>query len=101
MQFSETPSAFFEELKPLIIRHIKYGVKADYVKPFGKAILKAIQMSLGDTWTQEKAQVWRTMWVRVSSMVQRSLNVGTNLVVVALVQGDPAKLSDAMDCAPR
>ena len=34
-------------------------------------------------------------------MVQRSLNVGTNVVVVALVQGDPEKLAHAIDCAPR
>jgi hypothetical protein len=30
------PEKFFEDLKVLTIRHIKYGVKADYVKPFGK-----------------------------------------------------------------
>ena len=92
---------FRADLKPLIIRHIKYGVKADFVRPFGKAILKAIELSQGDMWTDRKASAWKNMWVRVSSMVQRSLNVGTNVVVVALVQGDPEKLAHAIDCAPR
>ena len=29
VQFGENPERFFKDLKPLIIRHIKYGVKAE------------------------------------------------------------------------
>jgi hypothetical protein len=29
VRFGETPDQFFVELKPLIIRHIKYGVKSE------------------------------------------------------------------------
>jgi len=101
VQFAEDPESFFDELKPLIIRHIKYGVKADYVKPFGQAILKAVKCSMAENYSDQQALAWATLWVRVSSTVQRSLNVGTNLVVVSLVQGDPDKLATAIECAPR
>ncbi len=29
LQFGENPEQFFQDLKPLIIRHIKYGVKSE------------------------------------------------------------------------
>lgn len=37
--FVGDPERFFEGFKFLTIRHIKYGVKAEYAKAFGKAIL--------------------------------------------------------------
>jgi len=99
--FSRDPEQFFEDLKGLTIRHIKYGVKADYVKPFGKAILLAIQSCLGEAWTSDVKRAWEHLWLKVSCSVASCLSVGTSLVNVALVQGDLAKLVEAIECAPR
>eukprot|EP00281_Chroomonas_sp_CCMP1168_P028632 CAMPEP_0206255438 /NCGR_PEP_ID=MMETSP0047_2-20121206/24246_1 /ASSEMBLY_ACC=CAM_ASM_000192 /TAXON_ID=195065 /ORGANISM="Chroomonas mesostigmatica_cf, Strain CCMP1168" /LENGTH=552 /DNA_ID=CAMNT_0053681835 /DNA_START=1 /DNA_END=1659 /DNA_ORIENTATION=- len=41
------------------------------------------------------------LWMRASSCVARALNVGTNPVIVSLVQGDTEKLCEAMNCASR
>jgi hemoglobin-like flavoprotein len=100
--FSERPSEFFEELKHLTIRHIKYGVKAEYVTPFGNTLLAGLGMLLTDEWTDVKVQAaWKALWQRVSTCVSRAFNVGSNLIMVALVNGDMDKLQKAIMCAPR
>jgi hypothetical protein len=99
--FSEIPEQFFEELRHLTIRHIKYGVKAEYIKPFGKAVLTGLEDLFGEAWNPVTETAWRILWQRVSTCVTRSLNVGTNLITVSLVNGDLEKLQDAITCAPR
>jgi hemoglobin-like flavoprotein len=76
-----------QALQSLTIRHVKYGVKGEYVKPFGKAVLAGVEELCGDKWTPEMAVAWSNLWMRVSSCVSRSLNVGTNLITVSLVNG--------------
>lgn len=46
-------------------------------------------------------KAWGTLWTRVSSCVTRSLNVGSNLIIVSLVQENFESLTEAMDCVPR
>ncbi len=77
-----------QALQSLTIRHVKYGVKGEYVKPFGQAILAGIEELAGDKWTPCIAAAWSNLWRRVSACVTRSLNVGTNLITVALVNGE-------------
>ena len=99
--FVENPALFFEGFKALTIRHIKYGVKAEYAKAFGKSILIGIEKTLGDKYDEATSEAWTMLWTRASSCVSRALNVGTNPVILALVDGDLEKLSSAMDCASR
>jgi hemoglobin-like flavoprotein len=100
--FVENPALFFEGFKALTIRHIKYGVKAEYAKAFGKSILIGIEKTLGeDNFDEETREVWQMLWMRASSCVGRALNVGTNPVIVSLVQGDVDKMSKAISCAER
>lgn len=99
--FAKEPAAFFEELKPLTVRHVKYGVKADYVKGFGEAVLNALRLALEKEWDEECQKAWHTLWARLSGSVARSLHIGTNLIIVALVEGDLERLKDAVNCAPR
>lgn len=112
---------FFNDLKSLTIRHIKYGVKADYARAFGLTILNGIHIVLQDRYDSDRnsmqnsiayallvsrlstpstkpdllfllrftdgcKKAWGRLWIRVSSCVTRSLNVGSNLVIVSLVQ---------------
>ena len=99
--FNEDPSKFFADLKPLTIRHIKYGVKADYARAFGLTVLNGITQVLGDKFDERNKTAWVRLWTRVASCVTRSLNVGSNLVIVSLVQDDIYNFEDAMDCVPR
>jgi len=99
--FTEVPEKFFEALQSLTIRHVKYGVKGEYVKPFGKAILSGLEELAGPRWTPPVVTAWKNLWSRVSTCVGRSLNVGTNLITVALVNGDVERFREAIECAPR
>jgi hemoglobin-like flavoprotein len=101
VSFNEDPGQFFADLKPLTIRHIKYGVKADYARAFGMTVLNGIASVLGDRFDERVKSAWVLLWTRVSSCVTRSLNVGSNLVIVSLVQENLEQLEDAMDCVPR
>jgi len=101
VKFASTPNEFFDELRSFTIRHIKYGVKSEYVKPFGKAVMQGIEELSGDKWTLETGNAWLSVWNRLSSCVARSLNVGTNLITVSLVNGDLDKMQEAAECAPR
>jgi hemoglobin-like flavoprotein len=99
--FTEIPQDFFDALKDLTIRHVKYGVKGEYVKPFGKAILAGIEDLAGDHWNEDMNKAWTNLWRRISTCVGRSLNVGVNLITVAIVNGDVDKFKYAIECAPR
>mmetsp|Transcript_32343 Transcript_32343/g.82414 ORF Transcript_32343/g.82414 Transcript_32343/m.82414 type:complete len:1373 (-) Transcript_32343:196-4314(-) len=99
--FNEDPEQFFIDLKPLTIRHIKYGVKADYARAFGMTVLNGISTVLGDKFDERSKKAWGRLWTRVSSCVTRALNVGSNLVIVSLVQDDIDNFVEAMDCVPR
>jgi len=52
-------------------------------------------------WNAKTAAAWWSVWNRLSASVARSLNVGTNLITVSLVNGDLAKMQEAAECAPR
>ena len=99
--FNENPEHFFEELKELTIRHIKYGVKPDYAKPFGNAILRGMNEVLGTDFDEQTKHAWECLWEKVSNCVIRALSIGSNLVVVSLIQGDLEKMTEAMECTPR
>lgn len=101
IKFFECPDVFFARFKLLAIRHISYGVRADMTKPFGAALVTAIQKAVGDKLDPSLEHAWSDLWTRASTCVTRSLAIASNLVVVALVQGDVAKLKEALDCAPR
>mmetsp|Transcript_2696 Transcript_2696/g.4349 ORF Transcript_2696/g.4349 Transcript_2696/m.4349 type:complete len:825 (+) Transcript_2696:1622-4096(+) len=102
VMFVKDPEVFYSDLRPLTIRHIKYGVKSEYAKGFGAAILRAVEKVLGpEHWDQATRSAWNFLWMRVCGVIQRSLNAGTNLVVVALVNHDVVRMREAMACAPR
>ena len=93
--------SFFNELKPLVIRHIKYGVRSEYMKPFGLVLMRTLENTLGESFSSEAEHAWKSVWTRCSSVVSRSLSVGTNLITVSIVNGDIGQLKTAVSCAPR
>uniref|UniRef100_A0A7S0U4W9 Globin domain-containing protein n=2 Tax=Hemiselmis andersenii TaxID=464988 RepID=A0A7S0U4W9_HEMAN len=101
VRFGEDPASFFDELKPLVIRHIKYGVRSQYMKPFGIVLMRTMEHVLGPLWTTDVSAAWKSLWTRCSCVVSRSLNVGTNLITVSIVNGDLCQLRRAVACAPR
>ena len=44
------PERFFNELFHLTIRHIRYGVRPEYLPPFGIALFSTLEELLGDQW---------------------------------------------------
>mmetsp|Transcript_34261 Transcript_34261/g.84253 ORF Transcript_34261/g.84253 Transcript_34261/m.84253 type:complete len:954 (+) Transcript_34261:1476-4337(+) len=99
--FNQDPVNFFEILRPLAIRHIRYGVKADYARAFGKAVLRSIKTCLGERYDQATSLAFDTLWLRVSCCVTRALAAGSNLVAVALINEDIDQMVSAMDGTPR
>jgi len=100
--FNENPGIFFEQLRPLIMRHIRYGVRADYARAFGKSVKRAIKTVLGPSFDEDTELAWSTLWQRVSSYFTRFLTSASgNLLAVALITEDVDKLKAAVDKAPR
>jgi len=101
VSFNEDPAAFYDLLRPLAIRHIRYGVRPDFTRPFGKAVLRAIKVILGNKYTPRVALAFETLWLRVSTCMTRALAGGSNLIVVALINENIDQLVSALDGAPR
>ena len=64
-------------------------------------MLNGITEVLGDKFDDRNKTAWSRLWTRVANCVTRALNVGSNLVIVSLVQDDLDNFMDAMDCVPR
>ena len=71
------------------------------MKPFGKALLQGLEELAGEAWNEEAKAAWYSVWIRLSGCVARSLNNGTNLITVSLVNGDLERMMEAAECAPR
>jgi len=99
--FSTGPEAFYDQIKSLAIRHIKYGVTAQMVKHYGTVIKNVLKRSLGDQYNEESQKAWDYVWTGVSRCVADCLSVGSNLVTVALVAGEVEELERALSLAPR
>jgi hemoglobin-like flavoprotein len=84
------------QVKPLSIRHIKYGVKAEYVKCFGAVVTNVLKKALGDKCTPEVAAAWAYAWGGVSRCITECLNIGSSLVTVALVN-TPLQIRKSFD----
>jgi hypothetical protein len=45
-----SPETYFDELFLLTVRHIRYGVRPDYLPPFGRALLETFQEIAAEHW---------------------------------------------------
>ena len=73
------------QVKSLSIRHIKYGVKAEYVKYFGVVLTNVLGNMLGLDFTEQAKLAWAYAWGGVSRCIAECLSIGSNLITVALV----------------
>eukprot|EP00802_Teleaulax_amphioxeia_P004181 Tamp_04185.p1 GENE.Tamp_04185~~Tamp_04185.p1 ORF type:complete len:777 (+),score=205.16 Tamp_04185:586-2916(+) len=95
------PERFFDELFALTIRHIRYGVRPEYLQPFGNALLATLEELLVEEWTERAQKAWKMVWKRAADSIARGLNVGGNALTYALVDGDVQALQCAVMPAPR
>jgi hemoglobin-like flavoprotein len=95
------PDIFFDELLALTIRHVRYGVRPEYLQPFGNALFSTLEDLLGDQWTERTQKAWRMVWKRATNSIARGLNVGGNALTYALVDGDVRALKEAVAPAAR
>ena len=92
----------------MAIRHIKYGVKAEYVESFGVVLSNVLAKLLGegrggggDGAAERSQAAWAYVWSGVSQCMSDCLNIGSSLVTVALVTGEVEELERALALAPR
>jgi nitric oxide dioxygenase len=48
--------------KALAVQHTKYGVEPQHYEPVGSALLWTLQQGLGEDFTPETAEAWRTAY---------------------------------------
>jgi hemoglobin-like flavoprotein len=97
----QDPESFFELLFELTVRHIRYGVRPEYLQPFGTALFAMLEELLGDEWNERAQQAWKLVWKRASDSIARGLNVGGNAITYALVSGKADAMHSAVMDAPR
>jgi len=95
------PERFYEELFELVIRHIRYGVRSEFLNPMGKAIFSVLRETLGEDWNEKTEQAWRDVWKRVTTGMARGLNLGGNSMTHGLVSGNVDEFQRAVAVAPR
>ena len=52
------------QVKPLAIRHIKYGATAQSVKHFGTVLHNVLRVALGDKYDEASQKAWHYVWNR-------------------------------------
>lgn len=58
-----------EELKKLGARHVNYGVKPEYYKPVGVALLWMLQQGLANDWNEEVNAAWKACYSTMSEIM--------------------------------
>jgi hemoglobin-like flavoprotein len=58
-----------EELKDLAVRHVNYGVKPEYYRPVGIALLWMLQQGLGCDWNEEVGEAWDACYRTISGIM--------------------------------
>ncbi|EKX46653.1 hypothetical protein GUITHDRAFT_152283 [Guillardia theta CCMP2712] len=53
------PEEFFKNLFELTVRHIRYGVRAEYLSPFGQAVIAMLEEILAESWTEKSEKAWK------------------------------------------
>ena len=57
-------SPLLVQVKPLAIRHMKYGVTAQNIKPFGTVLKNVLKRTLGDQYHEASQKAWNYVWTR-------------------------------------
>ena len=66
-----------ELLEDLGRRHVKYGVKAQYIPLMGQAIAQALEETLGkEHWTEEAESAWYTVYDEMSKDIMMAILEG-------------------------
>jgi hemoglobin-like flavoprotein len=63
-----------EELRALAKRHISYGVKTTYFRPFGEAFIESIADILGNDWNDDVKESWEEIYTLVSSAMSEAMS---------------------------
>ncbi|EKX39126.1 hypothetical protein GUITHDRAFT_143733 [Guillardia theta CCMP2712] len=95
------PEEYYDLMFELTIRHIRYGVRSEYLNPFGNALFATFEEILSDVWEEKTTKAWKLVWKRATCNMSRGLNMGGNAITQALVEGNVEALQDAISSAPR
>jgi len=95
------PEEYYDLMFELTIRHIRYGVRSEYLNPFGSALFATFEEILSDLWEEKTTKAWKLVWKRATCNMSRGLNMGGNAITQALVEGNVEALQNAISSAPR
>ena len=71
----ETIEELSESLKNLAARHLNYGVKPEYYRSVGIALLWMLQQGLGSDWDNEVREAWTACYNTISGIMLEAANV--------------------------
>ena len=63
------PEFLAETLRSLGTRHIKYGVLPRHYPMVGNSLLKSLEFSLGQAWTNDAKQAWMEAYTTVTQLM--------------------------------
>lgn len=62
-----------EDVKAMAKRHIKYGVKPEYFKIFGKCFIIGLEQILKDDWNKNLKSAWEGLFMTVSEAMIKTM----------------------------
>jgi len=65
----DTIEELTKELRNLAARHTAYGVKPEYYRPVGIALLWMLQQGLGSDWSKETEDAWDACYRTISGIM--------------------------------
>uniref|UniRef100_A0A7S4PAX6 Globin family profile domain-containing protein n=3 Tax=Guillardia theta TaxID=55529 RepID=A0A7S4PAX6_GUITH len=95
------PADFFDQLFELTLRHVRYGVRSEYLNPFGQALIFTLQDIMETEFDEKSEKAWKEVWKKAANSMARGLNMGGNAITHALVEGNADALQEAISSAPR
>jgi hemoglobin-like flavoprotein len=61
-----------EELRNLAVRHVYYGVKPEYYRPVGIALLWMLKQGLGNDWNEKVKEAWHACYQTIAAIMIES-----------------------------
>ncbi|GAQ91211.1 cytochrome b5 isoform [Klebsormidium nitens] len=86
-------------LEASAIRHLRYGVSASMFSPVGEALLKTLDMGLGDYWTPATKASWVKMWTAIVAVM--SAHLRADGLTRAVANNSFALVTAELERAPR
>lgn len=90
------PQRLKEAVEQLGTRHAAYGVKEEYFKPVGEALLLTLEQGLGNDFTPQVKLAWATLYKELTGIMGESLRIAIERKRVAALRATLASRKKAL-----